>query len=105
MQRKERIKQQLILELTPDFLSVEDESQNHHVPEGAQTHFKLIVVSSRFTNLTRVARHRMVNKILNNEFNMGLHALSMHLYTKTEWEKKSTPVLHSPSCKDGYKNG
>lgn len=104
MSRKERIEQQLIQELTPIFISVEDESHNHHVPENAQTHFKIIVVSSKFDSLTRIARHRMVNQLLNKEFASGLHALSMHLYTAQEWEHQKDSVLKSPACKDGYKN-
>ncbi|CEG57521.1 BolA family protein [Legionella fallonii] len=104
MSRKERIEQQLLEELTPTFLNVEDESNNHHVPEGAQTHFKVIAVSAKFKDLSRVARHRLVNHLLNNEFALGLHALSLHLYTSEEWLNKNKSVLQSPSCKDGYKN-
>lgn len=104
MSRKERIEQQLTKELTPTFLSVEDESSNHHVPKGAQTHFKVTAVSGKFKDLSRVARHRLVNQLLNNEFSLGLHALSLHLYTSEEWLNRNKPVLHSPSCKDGYKN-
>jgi len=105
MSRKDRLEHQLSMELTPSFLSVEDESRNHHVPEGAQTHFKVIAVSSKFTGLSRVARHRLVNHLLIAEFDLGLHALSMHLYTDEEWDKKNQSVLNSPACKDGYKNG
>ncbi|RUR18289.1 BolA family transcriptional regulator [Legionella sp. km535] len=104
MSRKLDIERQLSEELSPVFLSVEDESKNHHVPEGAETHFKVIAVSSRFNELSRIARHRMVNNLLKQEFDKGLHALSMHLYTEHEWEQKESPVLKSPSCKDGYKN-
>lgn len=104
MSRKSAIEQQLTKELTPVFLNVENESGNHHVPEGSETHFKVTLVSSQFNDLTRVARHRIVNQLLKNEFNTGLHALSMHLYTLEEWAKKSDSVLKSPPCKDGYKN-
>ncbi|MCL9682698.1 BolA family protein [Legionella maioricensis] len=104
MSRKERIEQKLTTELLPTFLSVEDESRNHHVPEGAQTHFKVIAVSAQFMELSRVARHRLVNHLLSNEFELGLHALSLHLYTSEEWAQKNKSVLNSPACKDGYKN-
>ena len=104
MSRKERIEQQLTRELSPLYLSVEDESSNHHVPEGAQTHFKVIAVSSQFSELNRVARHRLVNHLLSEEFNLGLHALSLHLYITEEWTIKNKAVLDSPACKDGYKN-
>lgn len=101
MSRKDRIEQQIKKVLNPIYLSVEDESVNHHVPKGAETHFKVIVVSKQFTNLTRTERHRTVNKLLQQEFNLGLHALSIHLYTSEEWEKNNT-VLKSPSCRDGF---
>ena len=103
MSRKERIELILTKELSPVFLQVDDESAKHHVPEGAQTHFKVIAVSSKFAALTPVARHRLVNQLLKSEFAEGLHALSMHLYTAEEWDKKSN-VLSSPSCRDGYKH-
>ncbi|BCA94778.1 regulator of murein genes BolA [Legionella antarctica] len=104
MSRKERIVQQLTCELSPSFLSVDDESGNHHVPEGAQTHFKVIAVSAEFTGLSRVARHRLVNHLLCQEFAQGLHALSLHLYSSEEWAQRSKSILNSPACKDGYKN-
>ena len=104
MSRKELIEQQLTTELSPVFLSVEDESGHHHVPEGAQTHFKVIAVSPKFNELSRLARHRLVNHVLSKEFDQGLHALSLHLYTIEEWAIRSKSVLNSPACKDGYKN-
>ena len=105
MTRKIRIEQLLIEHMTPVFLSVENESSHHHVPEGSETHFKVTVVSSLFNDKNRINRHRMVNQLLKEEFNLGLHALSMHLYTEAEWETREGSILGSPSCKDGYKNG
>jgi BolA protein len=104
MSRKERIEHLLNQELAPVYLNVEDESANHHVPQGAETHFKVIAVSSRFTDVSRIERHRLLNHLLSKEFDQGLHALSMHLYTPAEWEKNQA-VLKSPACRDGYKNG
>jgi BolA protein len=104
MSRKDRIELLLNQELNPIYLNVEDESANHHVPEGAQTHFKVTAVSARFFGLTLIARHRLLNQLLSQEFDLGLHALSIHLYTAQEWEKNNHTVLKSPSCRDGYKN-
>lgn len=104
MSRKNRIESILNEELSLMYLNVEDESKNHHVPQGAETHFKVTLVSPQFADLTRVARHRLLNKLLGEEFNQGLHALSMHLYTPEEWEKNKKSVLNSPSCRDGYNN-
>ncbi|MDI1351715.1 MAG: BolA family transcriptional regulator [bacterium] len=100
MSRSIRIQELITKQLSPTYLSVEDESSNHHVPLDAQSHFKLIVVSAQFHDLARIARHRLLNNLLQHEFTLGLHALSMHLYTEEEWAKQN--VLKSPLCKDGF---
>ena len=103
MSRKQRMEQLLHEKLNPSVLIVEDESHKHHVPKDAETHFKVIAVSSLFHQLTRIARHRLVNKLLDEEFSLGLHALSLHLYTSEEWETAEKSIIKSPPCKDGFK--
>lgn len=104
MNRKDRIQQNLSNAMTPVYLLVEDESHRHHVPENAETHFKVTLVSTAFDKQTKVNRHRLVNKLLAQEFETGLHALSLHLYTPEEWEKiEKAP--RSPACRDGYQHG
>ncbi|CAM2941264.1 regulator of penicillin binding proteins and beta lactamase transcription (morphogene) [Legionella steigerwaltii] len=102
MSRKNRIEELISQKLVPVYLNVEDESANHHVPKNAQTHFKVTVVSSQFTDLSRIARHRLLNQLLKKEFELGLHALSMHLFTPEEWETRGKNVLNSPACKGGF---
>lgn len=47
----------------------------------------MAIVSSEFAGKTQIARHRLVNSLLKDEFdNMGLHALSLRLKTPEEWE-------------------
>ncbi|MBI2786395.1 MAG: BolA family transcriptional regulator [Legionella longbeachae] len=104
MLRKNRIEGLLNQKLMPVYLSVEDESANHHVPQGAQTHFKVTVVSSQFIDTSQISRHRLLNNLLSKEFELGLHALSMHLFTPEEWEKKNKTVMKSPACRDGFNN-
>ncbi|KTC99469.1 BolA family protein [Legionella erythra] len=105
MSRKQRIEHQLINQLAPVYLSVENESHRHHVPEGSETHFKIIAVSAEFTPLSRIARHRLLNQLLAPELQTGLHALSMHLYSPAEWQEKEGKVMNSPACRDGYRHG
>ena len=102
MSRSQRLHHALINTLTPDLLTITDESFRHHVPEGAETHFKVVLVSSQFNGLTRIARHRLVNSHLRDEFTSGLHALSLHLYTPQEWQKYTPTIASSPACLDGY---
>ena len=103
MNRHNRIQNLLQTELSPTFLLVENESGFHHVPEGSETHFKITAVSTQFEGQTLVSRHRMVNHLLYDELESGLHALSLHLFTAAEWDKRQQNVLKSPGCKDGFK--
>ena len=104
MSRKSRIHALITQQFAPTHLEVEDESHHHHVPEGSESHFKITAVSAQFASLTRIARHRLLNTLLKTEFEQGLHALSMHLYTLEEWLAKGKTVLESPKCQDGFEN-
>jgi BolA family transcriptional regulator, general stress-responsive regulator len=67
--------------LDPTRLVVEDESQQHfgHAGwrEGGETHFRIDVVSRAFEGKSRVERHRIVNGLLAEAFERGLHALAI----------------------------
>ena len=87
--------------LQPEFLEVINESNNHNVPPGSESHFKVIVVSSAFQGKMLVARHRMVNDILSEELAHSIHALVLHTMTQEEWAKKSGKSHESPPCLGG----
>ena len=101
MSRKQHIYDVLSITLKPDSLVIDDESHRHHVPSGSQSHFKVVAVATLFENLSRVARHRLINTALATEFQEGLHALSLHLYTPSEWIQKTTGAPTSPACRNG----
>lgn len=100
--RLSRIKTLLQSELTPNFLEVIDESHNHHVPQGSESHFKLIIVSAIFDKQSLIERHRSINQLLKVEFDKGMHALALHTYTPTEWQNKKNIAPDSPNCKGGF---
>jgi len=81
MNMQERILQRLTDGLAPDRLDILDESDRHAGHGGARpgggTHYRVQIVSSKFTGLSRVARHRLVYGLLPNEFADGLHALAV----------------------------
>lgn len=101
MSRNQRIRQTLSEQLTPTILIVEDESNAHQVPQGAESHFKVVVVSRSFEPLSRIQRHRLVHSLLASEFDQGLHALTLHLYTDEQWQRQEVPA--SPACRGGKK--
>lgn len=104
MTRKQKIETHLTRHLKPVLMDILNESYLHHVPEGSETHFKAMIVSQQFVNLSRVERHRRVMALLAEEFAQGLHALSLHLYTPDEWSLRQNKVPASPACRDGYRH-
>ena len=89
--------------LNPDFLEVINESSNHNVPIGSESHFKVTVVSDGFSELNLINRHRKINELLRDEISAGIHALSLHLFSSNEWMEKSGKTKDSPECLGGSK--
>ena len=69
----------LTARLQPSALNVQDDSHLHAGHAGAREgrHFSVVVVSERFTGLTRVARHRLIYDSLNQLIPRGIHALAI----------------------------
>jgi BolA protein len=85
------------------YLEVIDESSRHNVPPGAESHFKVTIVSEAFEGIRLLARHRMINDILSEELANRIHALAIHAYTEREWRAKSGDAPKSPPCLGGSK--
>ncbi|RIY31251.1 hypothetical protein CKF54_07100 [Psittacicella hinzii] len=94
---KVQIEHILTKEFTPTHLEVVDESYMHHGGPEAGSHYKVIMASESFVGLTLVQRHRLVNKSLKDVLSNDIHALSLKLFTKSEWEN-SPEIFESPKC-------
>ncbi len=103
MSMQAEIEAKLSAELSPSFMQVINESDNHNVPPGSESHFKLVLVSEKFDGKNLLARHRLINSILNAELQSGIHALAMHTYTKSEWHDTQGDAPKSPPCMGGGK--
>jgi len=103
MSRRERIEERLQSALSPIHLEVIDESHRHSVPEGAESHFKVLAISELFAGQKLLGRHRLVNRALKDEFESGLHALALHTWTPDEWLQKGGIAPDSPECMGGSK--
>ena len=73
--------------LTPSVCVCQDESHKHagHAGNNGGGHYALFIVSAAFEGLTRVARQRAVNALLQEFFPVHIHALSIRALTETEW--------------------
>ncbi len=97
MKRQETITEKLNQAFSPEHLEVIDESHMHSGPADGESHFKVVIVSDDFKGKMLIARHRLVNKVLEDELNDGIHALALHTMTMEEWfEKGNAPA--SPPC-------
>ena len=94
---KDKIEEKLKTGISTFFVEVINESPNHNVPDGAESHFKVTVVSDEFENMRPVQRHQLIYKVLNEEMKI-IHAIAIHPFTKTEWDKSNQSSSDSPDC-------
>ncbi|MEM7257652.1 MAG: BolA/IbaG family iron-sulfur metabolism protein [Pseudomonadota bacterium] len=97
------IKSKLQDSLAIDHLDVSNESNMHNVPQGSESHFRVVVVSDEFSNQPLLKRHRAVNAILKDELAGQIHALALHTYTSEEWRARGESAAQSPDCHGGSK--
>lgn len=97
------IEQKLNQAFAPSFLEVINESNNHNVPPGSESHFKVTVVTTEFEGKRLLQRHRAINQTLADELAGPVHALAMHTYTPDEWQKENQTSPESPNCMGGSK--
>ena len=77
-------------------LKILNESFMHNVPKGSESHFKIVVVTNDFNNLSIIKRHKLIYKTLDNLMNK-IHALSIHAFNEEEF-KLNPIILDSPEC-------
>ena len=77
-------------------LRILNESFMHSVPEDAESHFKIVVVSDDFNNLSNIQRHKLIYKHLGTIMN-DIHALSIQSFNEDEF-KLNPIILDSPEC-------
>lgn len=98
------IEQKLLDAFAPSHLEVINESNNHNVPPGSESHFKVVIVAKAFEGERLIKRHRLVNSVLSEELAEKIHALALHTYTEDQWQEhyaENTPL--SPNCAGGGK--
>lgn len=98
------IEEKLVVAFSPLHLEVINESHQHNVPAGSESHFKVIIAADAFDGERLLKRHRLVNHVLAVELAEHIHALALHTYTVSEWQKEyADKVPLSPKCLGGGK--
>jgi BolA protein len=102
--RAQRIENRVREAFSPEHLQVRDDSGQHAVPKGSESHWALLIVSEAFAGLSRVARHRAVYGALSDELTAGVHALKLETFTPAEWAAKGlAEASEAPVCLGGSK--
>ncbi len=102
MQIQMQIERLLTSAFSPQYLSVENESNQHNVPPGSESHFKVTIVADAFLDKALVARHQSIYKVLGDIVRTHIHALALHVYTPAEWSARQASP-DSPACLGGGK--
>jgi BolA protein len=91
----QRITAKLMAELRPEKLEVVDESYLHEGHAGShpsgESHFRVRITAQTFAGEGRVARHRIVNRILADDLASRVHALAIEAYAPGERDGGSKP--------------
>lgn len=105
MSMQSTIEAKLRSALSPVHLEVINESHQHSGPPNAESHFKVIVVSEKFTGRSLIEQQRLVNAALADELKGAVHALSMKTMTPEKWQAAGGHITHeTPLCRGGSKH-
>lgn len=83
MNRKKIIENKLKT-LDPTTLIITNDSDLHtHHPgntsKDGESHFSIEIASTKLENLSKIEQHKIINNLLKDEFENGLHALSIKI--------------------------
>ena len=79
--------EQALASLSPDSLSIRDDSHKHAGHAGARDgrgHFSVSIVSSEFEGLSALKRHQLVYKALDGLLETDIHAVAIQAKTPAE---------------------
>lgn len=103
MQVQGRIEKKLQSAFDPVFLQVQNESKQHNVPPGSESHFKVVIVSAKFEQKSLLQQHQLINHVLAEELAGPIHALSIQAKTPTQWGHSANAIRDTPECLGGGK--
>lgn len=74
-------------------IDIIDESAKHaghyfSSPSTLPSHIKLVLISDSFIEMNTLKRHKFIYELLKSEIER-LHAISLHLYTQSEYNLKN----------------
>ena len=95
---QKQLEERLQNSFQPVLLKVINESSQHNVPERSESHFRVLVVSDKFTGLSLIKRHQMVHQAIKEDITKKIHAFSQQTLTPKEFEERGGILPPSPPC-------
>lgn len=83
MRVEEEIRRKLSEAFQPRSLDVVDESEQHRghagYQEGGQSHFRVVIAAEKFSDMSRLERHRAIHTALGPGLIGRIHALALQI--------------------------
>ncbi len=82
MRKAEEIRARLEAAFAPEVLEVINESEKHRGHAGysdGESHFRVVIRAAGFGGMSRIERHRAVNRALGAELLGRIHALALDI--------------------------
>ena len=97
------IRSRIVDTFAPVHLEIENESYKHSSGKGAESHFKVFVVSAAFEGVPLVQRHRLVMDAVKggSAVDLPVHALSISAKTPAQFAD-GAKIQTTPNCKGGH---
>ena len=81
---RQKIIDKIKIDINPEYFDVIDNSYLHKGHSGFdesknETHFKVLLYASKFNLMSKINIHRYINKLLKDEFLLGMHALEIKI--------------------------
>ena len=85
--QQELLGERIQAEFQPHFVTVENESHMHSSGRGADSHFKLVIVSDTFEGTRKVQRHqKLLSQLFANDLKKWHSRIGPSPLYKSEWE-------------------
>ena len=98
MKIQKQLEEKLKKAFEPLLLKVINESPQHNTPKNSESHFRVLIVSNKFSNLSLIKRHQMVHSAVQEQIKDKIHAFSQQTLTPKEFKSRGGILPESPPC-------
>ena len=98
MKIQKQLEEKLNKAFEPLLLKIINESPQHNTPKNSESHFRVLIVSNKFSNISLIKRHQMVHSAVHEQIKDKIHAFSQQTLTPKEFKSRGGRLPESPPC-------